>query len=740
MARAEPFTLRPGSDLRQDGDGAWEATGPAPRLILEPPAGRGFPSGWCRISLDGEGEGRPLAPVLHVEAGAGASPGWSRPLPPDTAARGALVRLPGAVRAMALTPLPGPGRFRLRALTIEPCGRVAALRARLGPIPGRWLRQPGMALSHARAAWRLLRAGGPGAMLRHALRDRAAAPASGGTEAAHAEWLRRYDTLGARDRQAIAARIAAMARPLPRLSVLLPLRAAPEALLRRAIASVRAQLWPEWELCLIAEGDVPPPARRIAEAEARADPARIRLIGPGEPARGAFVALLDPEDALAPHALYLLAEALAASPPPDLVFSDEDRIDPAGRRLLPWFKPRWNPELMLAQNAVGRLAAFRRHLFEAAGGGRAGDAGGADHALALRVAALTTPERIRHIPFLLYHRGAPPGAATGAAAEAASRQAIQDQVERSGGGAVVERQAQPGWHRVRWALPEPAPRVALIVPTRDRLELLRRCVGTVLEITDYPDLELLVVDNRSTEPATLAYLREIAARPRVRVREWDHPYSFAALNNWAVGQVDSPLIGFLNNDIEVTEPGWLREMVGWALRPWVGAVGAKLLYPDGTVQHAGIVTGIGGLAGHPHLGLPGAAGGYFGRAACVQRLSAVTAACLVTRREAFLSVGGFDAAHFGIAFNDVDLGLRLARAGLASVWTPHAVLVHHESASLGPPTSADRRRRFDAEAANLRRIWGAALHDDPAYNPNLTLAGIDFAPAFPPRARRPWRA
>jgi GT2 family glycosyltransferase len=225
------------------------------------------------------------------------------------------------------------------------------------------------------------------------------------------------------------------------------------------------------------------------------------------------------------------------------------------------------------------------------------------------------------------------------------------------------------------------------------------------------------------------------------VLEYDAPFSFAALNNWAVRQpqVDTPLIGFVNNDIEVISPGWLTEMVSHALRSGAGAVGAKLYYPDGTIQHAGIVVGLGGLAGHPHAGFPRETPGYFGRAVCTQQYSAVSAGCMVIRREVFLAIGGFDETNFRVAFNDVDLGLRLHLAGYSVVWTPHAELFHHESASLGLPSGRDRRELFEKESESLRRRWKDAVANDPYYNPNLTISGGDFRPCFPPRVQKPWR-
>jgi GT2 family glycosyltransferase len=428
-----------------------------------------------------------------------------------------------------------------------------------------------------------------------------------------------------------------------------------------------------------------------------------------------------------------------------MIFSDEDKIDARGTRFDPWFKSDWNHDLMLSQNVIVHLAAYRRTLLIAAGGFRPGFDGSQDYDAALRVAERTTPARIRHLPFILYHWRAIEGSVAlatdqkGYAYDAAVR-AIAEHLHRTGRAATVTRESHPGYYRVHWPLPATSPRVTLILPTKDRADLLRTAIDSILEKTEYANFDVLIIDNDSSEPDARAYLADLARRTSVRVVRDERPYNFAALNNAAVRLTDSPLLCFINNDVEVISPGWLAEMVSHALRPEVGAVGAKLYYPDGTIQHAGIVLGIGGLAGHPHLGIARGEPGYFGRAAVTQQFSAVTAACMVMRRAVFDEVGGFDERDFAVAFNDVDLCLRLREAGYAIVWTPYAELFHHESASLGSAQGEARRERFERECGNLRTRWGGAMRHDPFYNPNLTLSGGDFSPAFPPRVQKPWRS
>ena len=593
------------------------------------------------------------------------------------------------------------------------------------------------------------------ARLLEGIGDRAALPRPAPPRG-YADWVRAYDTLSAADRMAIRQRLAAMpARPL--ISVLVPVYATPERWLRRCIDSVLDQLYQDWELCLVDDASPQPHVGKILNEYAARD-RRIRVArlerNSGiaaatqtalEMATGEFVALLDHDDELADHALYMIAGALRETPDLDMIFSDEDKIAEDGTRFDPWFKSDWNPDLMLSQNVVVHLAAYRRATLLAAGGFRPGFDGSQDYDAALRVAEQSRPERIRHLPFILYHWRAIAGSVALATDEKqypyeAGARAIAEHLRRTGRDATVTREAHQGYYRVHWPVPAEPPRVTLIVPTKDRVDLLRRAVDSILARTDYAHFDLLIIDNGSTEAEAKSYLAGIAAHKQVRVLRHDAPYSFAALNNWAVRQTDAPLLAFVNNDVEVISPGWLAEMVGHALRPEVGAVGAKLYYPDGTIQHAGIVVGIGGLAGHPHLGLARGEAGYFGRAAVTQQFSAVTAACMVMRREVFLGVGGFDEEHFAIAFNDVDLCLRLRRAGFAIVWTPYAELFHHESATLGPSGSPGRREQFERECRNLRTIWAGTLLHDPFYNPNLTIAGGDFSPALPPRVAKPWRA
>lgn len=571
----------------------------------------------------------------------------------------------------------------------------------------------------------------------------------------YASWIARFDTLSNADRAAIRAHVAALpARPL--ISVVMPAYETPEPLLRAAIDSVQAQLWPHWELC-VADDASPSPhvARILAEAAAR-DP-RIRWVRrernghiPAATnsalalARGEYVALMDHDDLLPDHALYQVAAEIAAHPDAQVLYSDEDKLDAEGRRFGAYFKPDFDPDLLLGQNMVSHLGVYRRDLLQAIGGLREGLEGSQDHDLALRATAAAGPARVRHIPAILYHWRQTGQADSFSQAQldrctAASRRAVADALAARGVVARLEpAPLAPSHTRVVWPLPDPAPLVSVIVPTRDRAGLLATCAEGVLARTDYPAIEFLVVDNGSEEAGTLALFDRLRADPRVRILAAPGPFNYAALNNQAAAEARGEVLLLLNNDIDVMEPGWLRELASQALRPEVGAVGAKLLYADGRLQHGGVVTGVAGVADHYLLRSAPGDSGYFGSLALVREVSAVTGACLALRRTVFEQVGGLDAANLAVAFNDIDLCLRIRAAGYRILWTPFAELHHLESASRGKDLAPEKAQRFAGEIAYMKRRWGATLMRDPFYSPWMSLDGAHCALAREPRRIPPW--
>lgn len=308
-------------------------------------------------------------------------------------------------------------------------------------------------------------------------------------------------------------------------------------------------------------------------------------------------------------------------------------------------------------------------------------------------------------------------------------------------GVSVSQGELPGTYRVRYPIPTPAPKVTVIIPTRDGGPLLKKCMHSIFDGTVYDNFEVVVVDNQSESRETIDFLRSLSKRSNVTVLRYDFPFNYSSINNFAEKHASGEILCFLNDDVEAIEPGWLSEMVSHALRPDIGAVGAKLLYGDGFIQHAGVVMGIGGFASHAHRLYPATHPGYAGRACLVQNFSAVTGACLVMRRDVFRAVGGFDEDNLPVAFNDVDLCLRVREAGYRVLWTPYAVLHHYESYSRGDDQmSPEKRARFNREKNFMLSRWKTDLLNDPYYNQNLTLDREDFTIADFPRLYEPWRA
>jgi len=736
------MTVRPMSDVVVSGD-AFESTGWDPAFLLVSDRGRA-PTGICLLSLRARETDPPLLPVLYVDSGAGFGEAGAITLPLATDGLiETLIVLPADTRALRLDPTDRPARFAIDDVTITEIGKLGVLaRAVAGyrDRPGELLRLP-------------LRHRSPSA-LKNALMtslSRDLPPRERALD--YAAWVRLYDTVTPNDRAAMAARPPS-ARPL--ISIVMPVYNPPEVHLRRALDTVLDQTYPHWELCVADDASTRPHVATVL-AEYAARDSRVKVVKREtnghisaasntalDLATGEFVALMDHDDELPPHALYEVAAEIGRHPDVDILFSDEDKIDEEGRRYDPYFKSDWNPDRFLGQNMVSHLGVFRRSILREIGGFRVGYEGSQDYDLALRAAERTEAARIRHIPMILYHWRVFSSSASFSTtalptATDAARRALRDHFDRIGTNARVDPAPGAEWYsRIVHPLPDPAPSVSLLVPTRDKLDLLRQCVEGLLNETDYPNLEVLILDNNSEKRETLEYFAALEKRDRVRVLRCDGPFNFSAINNAGVAAAKGEIVGLINNDIKVIEPNWLREMVSHAVRPEVGAVGAKLYYGDDTIQHAGVVTGIMGVANHVHKHLPRAHPGHFGRLRLTQNVSVVTAACLLLRKSVFEEVGGLDVENLAVAFNDVDFCLRLREKGYLIVWTPHAELYHLESASRGDDLAPDKIERFRREIRFMCERWGEALRRDPYYNPNLTLDAEDMGLAFPPRVEKTW--
>ncbi|MBF0612788.1 MAG: glycosyltransferase family 2 protein [Magnetococcales bacterium] len=536
----------------------------------------------------------------------------------------------------------------------------------------------------------------------------------------------------------------------PLISVIMPCYNTPDPENFLAIESVVGQLYPHWELCIADDASTDPRMRQVLTRYSQQD-SRIKVVfrpqnghiaaasnSALEVASGEFVALLDHDDLLSEHALFWMAQAILDHPHAALFYSDEDKVDEAGWRSDPYFKCSFNLDLFLSHNLITHLGVYKTSLLRQLGGFRPGFDGAQDWDLALRFLDHIGQEQIVHIPRILYHWRMHP-ASTARSQQAkpyayvAAQQALNDYFKRNRIAASAEFLADIGAFRPRYALPRPCPLVTLIIPTRNGVNQLRPCLESILKKTDYHPYDILLVDNGSDDPATLAWFAQLSTQPNLHIVRYDAPFNYSAINNFAVNLARGDLLALLNDDTEIIDKDWLTEMVSIALQPGVGAVGARLWYPNDTVQHGGVILGLGGYAAHAHRLFPKNHPGYAGRLMLMQSYSAVTAACLVVSKSAYQQVGGMDEKNLVVAYNDVDFCLRLREAGYRNVWTPFANLYHHESMSRGPENTPEKQVRFQREKEYLDQRWGKLLAEDPAYSPNLTQDREDFSYAWPPR-------
>ena len=609
------------------------------------------------------------------------------------------------------------------------------------------LRDPlGAAHALARAA-RALREGGPEGLRRWLGRD-------GWRDHAvsYSKWMTLNESSGDAAREAglarstALAREAALARGAPPLFTLLLAAGDDPAAAARAVESVRGQWWTQWELrLLVARSAVSDAVLAAAEGDPRISLHAPDLQAAMQTARPGHLALLLPGEELSPSALLACAESLACAPDAPMVYGDHDLRGQDGARHSPFFKPAFDEELHWSRDLLGPLCLLRRDLFFAAANGPLPD----EPLAALRYRLGLRALRVAlhgakvllplHVPEILAHLPLAPGAPSteDAVLAEALRSALREHLAARWPGATVEASRAPG---VRTIGPPPvdsltAPLVSALVPTRDGVRVLRGCLEALFN-SGYPRHEVLVIDNGSRDAATLAYLAGLAGSAgegRIRVLRDDSPFNFSALNNRAARAARGELLLLLNDDISAARPGWLHALAGHAARQEVGAAGARLLYPDGRVQHAGLATGVLGLAGHLLRGLPGDDPGPNGLAFALRQCSALTAACLCLRREVYLGVGGLD-ERLAVAFQDVDLGLRLRALGLRNVWVPEAELTHHESFSRGSDVAPARKEAFAGELLTMLLRW-PDLARDPFYNPHLALSSESMEPGRPSRVR-----
>jgi FkbM family methyltransferase len=593
----------------------------------------------------------------------------------------------------------------------------------------------------------------------------------------YSRWVVVYDTISNLDRSMIRTHIPTLAfRPL--ISVVLATAGRSALAVGESCKSVVTQLYGNWELCLAVDAVAAPQMAAVLSPSMVPDP-RIKLIRTDsllsvthatnaalKLAKGEFVAFLRAGDTLPEHALYEVAVALQRADRIDILYTDHDQVSPDGQRSDPWFKPGWDPDLLLAEDYISDLAVYRRALVKDVGFLRPEFAGAEYYDLALRTTAAIGPDRVYHVPAILYHRRSEKQTNRSERSLPALRsiraahRAVRDHLDARGyRKALLEPALQaPSAHRVIWPIPEPGPLVSVVIPTRDRSNHLEQCVEGVLHRTDYSNLELLIVDNGSTEPAMVALLDRLTREERrIRILRLPGPFNYSVLNNAAARTAKGEVLLLLNNDIDVIESGWLREMVSHALRPDVGIVGAKLIYTNETIQHGGVVLGPRGQITHLHRFARRNDPGYRRQLALARTLSAVTGACVAIRRAVFFEVGGFDEVNLQVGFNDIDLCLRLRKFGYRVLWTPFAELFHVESVSRGyddfpelfqlesvwrvyDDADPAKRERGLCEWQYMHQTWGAMLEaGDPFHNPNLLFEWDHLEIPAAPRRLKPWR-
>jgi len=564
-----------------------------------------------------------------------------------------------------------------------------------------------------------------------------------GTKNSYANWRAKNDYDPIAHRSGLKSLIDILTDQ-PLISIIMPVYNTELHHLDAAIESVSRQIYKNWELCICDDGSNDPDIRKTLEKWVGKDD-RIKLVFHEENghivkatnsafglATGTWIAMMDHDDVISENALAEIIIAINNNPDCQIIYSDEDKIDETGQRIDPHFKPDFSPELFRSMNYFNHLTVHRADNIRAVRGWDNDYIGSQDYDLNLKIWEKVDDVQIVHIPKILYHWRQSTGSTAIHETEKnyalnAGRKALEAHLERSKIAADVTVVPDAPYFRVHYAVQHPPPLVTLIIPTKDKAGLLKTCISSILEKTTYSNYEILIVDNGSREAETHRYFKRLSSNKKIRIIEFNGPFNFSAINNYAVGYANGEIVGLVNNDIKVITPDWLTEMVSWAQQDRVGCVGAKLYYANDLIQHAGVIVGLGGVAGHSHKYFQRDDPGYFHRLKLCQNLSAVTAACLVIRKSIYQEVGGLNEEYLAVAYNDVDFGLKVKDAGYVNVWTPFAELYHFESISRGSENSPEKIKRYNSEVEYMLKTWGGDLKIDPYYSPNLTPNLEDFS-------------
>lgn len=528
----------------------------------------------------------------------------------------------------------------------------------------------------------------------------------------------------------------------PLISIAVPAYQTPVEFLRQMIESLIVQTYSNWELCIVNASPDNEEMQKVL-AEYSAGDSRVRFcnlkenLGIAENtnrafamAKGEFVGLLDHDDLLAPNALYEIVKILQDHPQADALYTDEDKVTTElDEHFQPHLKSDFNLDLLRSNNYICHFFVVRKSIVEKTGGFRKEFDGAQDYDFIFR--CTENAGEVLHVPEILYHwrthkASTADNPASKMYAFEAGKRAIEAHLERTGTKGEVSHTQDLGFYRVKYPV-QGKPLVSVIIPNKDEKETLQTCLEMLEKNTGYQNFEIIIVENNSTTDEIFRYYKELSGNRKIHLLRWGKEFNYSAINNFATAHAKGEYLLFLNNDVKSINPDWLEEMLGVCQRPEVGGVGAKLIYPDNTIQHAGCVIGMGGIAGHMFVDMPADRTGYLHKASLLQDMSAVTAACLLMKKEVFEQAGGFT-EELAVAFNDVDLCLKVRKNGYLIVYDPYAKLYHMESKTRGAEDSKEKVRRFQTEIEYMRCHWIDILKNgDPCYNKNLSLTKWNYS-------------